>query len=333
MQHLALIGGGERLLYLAGQLRQSGFAITLLPEQFQEGGPHRLADMPSPPRLALVESSQAEEFEGLAPTADGHALPWLFLCGGPAQVSEGELTTAAYRAGALAVLPAASSTDLVVQAVQRAIGSLVPARGADTPGKHRRAIRAGDTIPLRIDEMLRVIEGVVAQVAWHADGAEGLVGLWGPGHLLPGHPEDSCSLSLRAHTEVLVEISPLAPDGDAFERLLERSRQLEAWATVQSRQSMEQRLLGLLALLAEQFGEPCPEGTWIDVRVTHAQMAAAIGATRATVTRLLGTLRRRGLISTVSTLRGERFCLPRPQTANYDTESNYDENRFALAEM
>ena len=73
------------------------------------------------------------------------------------------------------------------------------------------------------------------------------------------------------------------------------------------------RLLGVLALLAEQFGEACSEGTLIDVRITHAQLAAAIGATRATVTRLLGPLRRNGLVLTVQSAAGERFCLPQWQ--------------------
>ncbi|MCG8457780.1 MAG: Crp/Fnr family transcriptional regulator, partial [Holophagales bacterium] len=179
-----------------------------------------------------------------------------------------------------------------------------------------RQYRSGETIPLRVDELLRVVAGVVAHRVWHEDGAEGLVGLWGPGHLLAGHPDDACYLSIRAHTEAVVEVSRAAsqdwrPAGDTLERLLERIRCLEAWSAMQSRQNMEQRLLGVLTLLAEQFGEERAEGTVIDVRVTHAQLAAAIGANRATVTRLLGPLRRRGRISTIAAENGERFCLPR----------------------
>ena len=310
MKHLALLGSGPDLLQLAGHLQDAGFAITLLPGPPREGdGRHGLTGVPSSPGLALVGTSRAEELDDLASTAEGHGLPWLFLCGGSSDGAEGELTTVAYRAGALAVLPAGSSAELVAQTAGRTFDSmrLGPEAGA---GKRRRHFRAGDTIALRADEMLRVVEGVIAQVAWHEDGNEGLVGLWGPGHLLSGHPEDACCLSLRAQTETLVEVDRITADADTFARLLERIRRLEAWSSVQSRQSMQQRLLGALTLLAEQFGEACPEGTLIDVRITHAQLAAAIGATRATVTRLLGPLRRQGLVRTVASAEGERFCLP-----------------------
>ena len=315
MKHLALLGDGPLLLQLAVHLRRAGFAVTLLPEQPREGDRHHgLAGVRSAPGLALIGAGHADRLQCLASTAEGHGLPWLFLCGGDSEVASHDLTTVAYRAGALAVLPEGASAELVVQTAGRTMESLRLGHHSADSRPRRIRYRAGDTIGLRADEMLRVIEGVVAQVAWHEDGTEGLVGLWGPGSLLSGHPQDPCCLSFRTQTEAWVEIDPLTTDGDAFERLLERTRRLEAWSSVQSRQSMEQRLLGVLSLLAEQFGEPCPEGTLIDVRITHAQLAAAIGATRATVTRLLGPLRRRGLIQTITGDEGERFCLPRPRS-------------------
>lgn len=48
----------------------------------------------------------------------------------------------------------------------------------------------------------------------------------------------------------------------------------------------------------------------IDVRITHAQLASAVGATRATVTRRIGLLRRRGLLVVTGSGAGERYCLP-----------------------
>ncbi|MEO1369321.1 MAG: Crp/Fnr family transcriptional regulator, partial [Acidobacteriota bacterium] len=261
----------------------------------------------------------------LASAAEWHRLPWLFLCGDAPEEDSG-LTTAAYEAGALAVLPAGSEPELVVQAVDRAAQSLT----SKGPGKRRpvrRSYRAGETIPLSVWEVLAVKEGVVAQITWHGDGGEGLVGLWGPGHLLTGHPADACGLALRAHSDAVVDLVRL----DALERggaasiesLLARVRGLEAWSSVQSRQNMQERLLGILTLLAEQFGVARAQGTLIDVRITHAQLAAAIGATRATVTRLLGPLRRQGLVLTVTSSEGERFCLP-PRTLNAEATAPRD---------
>jgi CRP-like cAMP-binding protein len=45
------------------------------------------------------------------------------------------------------------------------------------------------------------------------------------------------------------------------------------------------------------MGEPMPEGTRLRVRLTHQNLANAIGTTRVTVTRLLSKLKREGAIT------------------------------------
>ena len=96
-----------------------------------------------------------------------------------------------------------------------------------------------------------------------------------------------------------------------------RLQQLEAWAAMQARPHLDQRVLGLLSLLAEQFGRPHPQGTLIDVRITHAQLAAAAGATRTTITRTLGDLRTRGLLATVGSGEAQRLCPREPEAAHH----------------
>jgi CRP-like cAMP-binding protein len=167
-------------------------------------------------------------------------------------------------------------------------------------------------IALPADAILDVREGVVAQTVLHDDGSEVLLGLCGPGSLLVGHPEDDCCLQILAHTDVTVSIErweTAAGQPGFAARLRTRLRQMEAWSAMGARHYLDQRLLGILGLLAEQFGTPHDEGTLVDVRITHAQLAAAIGATRTTVTRLLGDLRARDLLTTSGTGPRERFCL------------------------
>lgn len=175
-----------------------------------------------------------------------------------------------------------------------------------------RSYPRGGLIPTTPDQLLQVEEGVVAQLVTHADGAEVLLGLHGPGQLLTPHPSDSCYLHLQAHTDVRLAVflwhqALQWPDLSA--RLRARLWQQEAWAAMQARPYLDERLLGILTLLAEQFGRPDPHGLIIDVRLTHAKLATAIGATRTTVTRLLGTLRQRGLLTTIGEGQEERFCL------------------------
>jgi CRP-like cAMP-binding protein len=176
----------------------------------------------------------------------------------------------------------------------------------------QRNYRAGERILLDPDGVLEVLEGVVALTVIHEDGAEVLLGLYGPGQVLAGHPEDACCIQLCAHADSRVWMMPwteAARQPGFAGRLRDRLRTMEAWAAMQARPHLEQRLLGILSLLAEQFGRPASRGVLIEVRITQSQLASAVGATRTTVSRLLGGLRRRGLLIAVRSGRGERYCL------------------------
>jgi CRP-like cAMP-binding protein len=173
--------------------------------------------------------------------------------------------------------------------------------------------KAGERILLGPESVLEVVSGAVALTVLHEDGAEVLLGLFGPRQVLVGHPKETSCLQIYALGEAAVWVQPWSKavlQPGFTDRLRERLRSLEAWAAMQARPSLERRLLGILTLLAEQFGRPTSEGVRIDVGITHTQLASAVGATRSTVTRLLGRLRRRGLLIAVRQGRGERYCLP-----------------------
>ena len=91
---------------------------------------------------------------------------------------------------------------------------------------------------------------------------------------------------------------------DAFR--YQHQRKLLWLSTLGQRKTID-RLLGFLTLLIEEFGEPTQEGYCLPFPLTHAQIGSAIGSTRVTVTRLMGKLRHKGLIST----QGDNLiCLP-----------------------
>lgn len=60
--------------------------------------------------------------------------------------------------------------------------------------------------------------------------------------------------------------------------------------------SNRERLGYLLLDLVEQFGKKCPNGTLIDVRLSHQELASIIGSTRESVTIHLGEFQAEGLI-------------------------------------
>jgi CRP-like cAMP-binding protein len=304
--HLILIGPWEQSLDALVELAQAGHLITW-------------AWCVAPPAISgdllLVRLDQADRLPSGLPSA----LPWLAWN----VTDNAELTLAAYAAKAAVVLPAATPASLLRHSVDRLLP--VQTRATQQCGEcaARRSLkyRAGDLIQLPADSVLEIETGIVAQTVIHPDGAEVLLGLHGAGQLLTPHPDDSCLIQLVAHTATVLTLQPwaLASQKPTFaERLRARLWQMEAWAAMQARPYLADRLLGILSLLAEQFGKPQADGMLIDVRITHAQLATAIGANRTTITRLLSELRRRALLTTVGHGQDERFCLLEWRQSHHD---------------
>jgi CRP-like cAMP-binding protein len=184
------------------------------------------------------------------------------------------------------------------------------ARGA-SPGETR--FPRGTAILLPGHVVGEILDGVVSLSAVHEDGAEALTALLGPGDFLLPHPRDDCHLAATAHTDVRLVSRALAEavQGSEFgANLLSRLLRAEAWAAMQAHPFIERRITGILHLLSEQFGTETLAGCLIDVRLTHAQLAAAVGSTRATVSRVIGALVRRGEVAVIETGGGPRFYLP-----------------------
>jgi CRP-like cAMP-binding protein len=231
------------------------------------------------------------------------------------------LALEAYAGKAALVLPGATSAPLLVQSIGQVLAA--DRQAASRPLEERTVQRfyaRGEVIRFSPDAVLEIREGFVAQTVIHPDGAEVLLGIFGPGQLLTPHPEDDCLIQLRAHTEATIhseswETASRRPDFAM--RLRTRLWQMEAWASMQARPYLEERLLGILTLLAEQFGRPQPDGVLVDLRITHAQLAAAVGANRTTITRLVGELRRRNVLTTTGHGQEERFCLLQWQQSHH----------------
>lgn len=302
MTHLAAIGDWGAGLPLLASLPAAGYPVTIA----NDG-----ADAP-PVELVLVALAPGDRPDRSWPGAGHRGARWLAWNRG----DDPDAALAAYRAGALAVLPAATTGEVLRASVEHALAGGAEAgerRAGRAVPPRRRSYRRGQLIALARDTVLEVETGVVAVTVVDDDGAEVLLGLSGPGRTLVGHGPDGCGIRLHARTEAVIALrswAEAARDPIFPEQLAARLREMEAWAAMQARPYLDQRVLGTLSLLAEQFGAPGPSGTVVDVRVTHAQLAAAVGATRTTVTRILGDLRTRSLVATVGAGADERFCLP-----------------------
>ena len=222
-------------------------------------------------------------------------LPWL------AWDCRGDAALAALRSGAVVALPPeASPVDL-----ERAVATLTAEteeKGQSLEAEPRR-YRATDVIETGEDSVVEVLSGMVAMRSLQPDGSEVLMGLFGPGDLLVGHPADLCLIEMVAHVDAEVYVRAwgrFLPSVEFADKLRRSLVWLSGWSAMQVRLQVDDRLTGILSLVAERFGRPSEPG-WqlLDVRLTHQQLAEAVCSTRPTVTRALHLLERNGVVRIV----------------------------------
>lgn len=79
--------------------------------------------------------------------------------------------------------------------------------------------------------------------------------------------------------------------------LSSRILQTEMMIETLAHRDMGSRLVSFLLILCRDFGVPGNTGITVDLKLSHQAIAEAIGSTRVTVTRLLGDLREKDMIS------------------------------------
>lgn len=306
MKHILISGDWQHCTELVDLIQQAGDLVSLAPANHFPAADLLVVRLTDPDVISALSQS---------------GLPWVAW-----NCASDDAATLAYRAGALAVFLEATPAEVILGFIRRYFETH-PAETVAEPLEKaiQRYYQKGDTILLGADSVLEVQEGIIAQTMVHQDGSEVLLGLFGPQHLVVPHPEDTCYIQLIAQTPARILIRPwqtaMSEPGFA-DQLRSRLQQMEAWAAMQARPHLDQRVLGILSLLAEQFGEACPSGEIINVRITHLQLAAAVGATRTTITRTLGDLKSQGRLTMLQTADGERFCLPRWEPGHHGWHSN-----------
>lgn len=171
-------------------------------------------------------------------------------------------------------------------------------------GRNLFPYTAGQAIALQSDEVLVVCRGIVQLGTLYDSGDESLLGLACPS--MPfGMPltlirpyqaqalTDVDVMRLKLHE---IEQSPELAVG-IFRQTTRRIQQAEAMLALVGHRRVEDRLRHFLLLLKQQVGSPVGHGTRLTVRLTHQQLANAIGTTRVTVTRLLSQLREEGWLT------------------------------------
>jgi CRP-like cAMP-binding protein len=168
-------------------------------------------------------------------------------------------------------------------------------------GRSLQPYRSGQTIRMLPDEVLVVCRGVVQLGTLYDSGDESLLGLACPSMpfglplalIRPYQATALTDVDLMRLKMTEVEQSPLLAQG-IFRHLNRRLQQTEAILAMVGYRRVEERLRHLLLLLVQEVGQPVELGMRLSVRLTHQQLANAIGTTRVTVTRLLSQLQTEG---------------------------------------
>lgn len=163
------------------------------------------------------------------------------------------------------------------------------------------SFESGQHIELRSDDIWIVARGIVQLGTLYDTGDESLLGL-----ACSSTPFGLSLTSIRpyqatalTHVDVikvtLEEIQTSAAlTHSLFPHLTRRLAQSEAMSAMSGYRRVEDRLKHLLVLLGQEIGQVTESGIRLSVRLTHQQLANAVGTTRVTITRLLNVLRQKG---------------------------------------
>lgn len=162
----------------------------------------------------------------------------------------------------------------------------------------------GSSVPLLRQHVWLVIRGMVKLGCVTIHGDEVLLGLAGPNELFgdslagPDAYEArtlcDCDLLCLANSEL--EKHPRLAQV-LIEAVSQRQRQSQAFLALMGLRRVEDRVRGFLELLALDYGIVCSQGLRLSPRLTHQEIASALGTTRVTVTRIIGQLRELGWLN------------------------------------
>jgi CRP-like cAMP-binding protein len=165
-------------------------------------------------------------------------------------------------------------------------------------------MNSGSTVPLLRHHLWLVVRGMVKLGCVTVEGDELLLGLAGANELfgesLAG-PEAyeaktlcDCDLLCLSYAE-LEQHPSLAPA--LVKAISQRQRQSQLLLSLMGLRRVEDRVKGFLELLAIDYGVSVPQGLRLTPRLTHQEIASALGTTRVTVTRIIGQLKELGWLS------------------------------------
>ncbi|HLP89691.1 MAG TPA: helix-turn-helix domain-containing protein [Nostocaceae cyanobacterium] len=162
----------------------------------------------------------------------------------------------------------------------------------------------GENIFLNPLLILYVCKGIVKLTTFCDSGEEIITGLITQGMVLGSSLTSLPVYQATALSDVelvSIDLSEIANSPGLSHTLLpkiqQRLQQTQSFLFISNHRKIEERLHHFLQLLKQQLGEKVANGTRINIRLTHEDIANACGTTRVTITRLISKLQQAGIIN------------------------------------
>ncbi|MBI4782173.1 MAG: Crp/Fnr family transcriptional regulator [Oscillatoriophycideae cyanobacterium NC_groundwater_1537_Pr4_S-0.65um_50_18] len=155
-------------------------------------------------------------------------------------------------------------------------------------------------LPSRPNSLWKIKSGFVRTLTWLEDGNNVALGIWGEGDVVGAMLSKADPFQIECLTKVEAIAVPFSELRNATEVLLAHLHQVEALMQIHSHRRIDMVLLKFLEWLDKRFGQDVENGRLLNLRLTHQDIAEAIGSTRVTVTRILNQFERQGVVQCLS---------------------------------
>lgn len=145
----------------------------------------------------------------------------------------------------------------------------------------------GATIPQTAANFWLITSGAVKTLTWDETGKVSILGYWGVGDVV-GLPFSTVNpYEAECINEVKARLISDRYSPNFVREITHCLHQTDELLRIVRIERMYHRLWQLLLWLSRKFGKATIQGTAIDLRITHQELADLLGSTRVTVTRLL----------------------------------------------
>jgi len=157
--------------------------------------------------------------------------------------------------------------------------------------------RNGDELPNEQDHIWLILDGVIKTFSTNESGTAVTLGFWGNRDVVGMPLSKITPYKIKCMSNVkAIAIAQSQQASVVAECIYHQQQTQQLIYIVRHTNRVAKRLWLFLKWLGGKFGRTIPEGKLIDFRLTHQELAEAIGTTRITVTKTLNQFEREGFI-------------------------------------